>query len=60
MYYIGFDIGGTKCAVSLGKWENQKIEMPKTFNTELTSTIIIISTALLGIGLLIYEKKKNK
>lgn len=40
--------------------ENQKIEMPKTFNTELTSTIIIISTALLGIGLLIYEKKKNK
>ena len=40
--------------------ENQKIEMPKTFNTELTSTIIIISTALLGIGLLIYEKKINK
>jgi len=39
---------------------NEKIEMPKTFNTELTSTIIIISTALLGIGLLIYEKKKNK
>lgn len=27
MYYIGFDIGGTKCAVSLGKWENQKIEI---------------------------------
>ena len=23
-FYIGFDIGGTKCAVSLGKWENQK------------------------------------
>lgn len=39
---------------------NEKIEMPKTFNTELTSTIIIISTALLGLGLLIYEKKKNK
>ena len=27
MYYIGFDIGGTKCAVSLGKWFNQKIEI---------------------------------
>lgn len=27
MYYIGFDIGGTKCAVSLGKWYNQKIEI---------------------------------
>ena len=27
MYCIGFDIGGTKCAVSLGKWENQKIEI---------------------------------
>lgn len=26
-FYIGFDIGGTKCAVSLGKWENQKIEI---------------------------------
>ena len=28
-YYIGFDIGGTKCAVSLGKWENQNIEILK-------------------------------
>ena len=27
MYYIGFDIGGTKCAVSLGRWENQEIEI---------------------------------
>ena len=27
MYYVGFDIGGTNCAVSLGKWENQKIEI---------------------------------
>ena len=27
MYYIGFDIGGTKCAVSLGKWVNQKIKI---------------------------------
>ena len=26
-YYIGFDIGGTKCAVSLGKWLNQQIEI---------------------------------
>ena len=39
---------------------NEKVEMPKTFNTELTSNIIIISTALLGIGVLIYEKKKRK
>ena len=27
MYYIGIDIGGTKCAVSLGKWKNQEIEI---------------------------------
>lgn len=27
MYYIGFDIGGTKCAVSLGKWYRQEIEI---------------------------------
>lgn len=27
MYYLGFDIGGTKCAVSLGKWQNQEIEI---------------------------------
>ena len=26
-YYIGFDIGGTKCAVSLGKCINQEIEI---------------------------------
>ena len=39
---------------------NEKIEMPKTFNTDLSSTIIIAITALLGIGLLVYAKKKNK
>ena len=27
MYYIGFDIGGTKCAVSLGKWFEEEIEI---------------------------------
>ena len=27
MYYIGFDIGGTKCAVSLAKWFDEKIEI---------------------------------
>ena len=26
-FFIGFDIGGTKCAVSLGKWFNQEIEI---------------------------------
>lgn len=39
---------------------NEKVKMPKTFNTDLTSSIIIISTAVLGLGLLIYAKKKNK
>ena len=39
---------------------NEKVEMPKTFNTDLTSSIIIISTAVLGLGLLMYAKKKNK
>lgn len=27
MYYVGFDIGGTKCAVSLAKCENQEINI---------------------------------
>ena len=27
MYYIGYDIGGTKCAVSLGRVENGNIEI---------------------------------
>ena len=29
MYYIGLDIGGTKCASSLGKIENGNIEILK-------------------------------
>ncbi|MBE5740318.1 MAG: ROK family protein, partial [Clostridiales bacterium] len=29
MYYIGFDIGGTKCAISLGEWLNQEIKIIK-------------------------------
>lgn len=29
MYYIGFDIGGTKCAISLGEWLNQEIKILK-------------------------------
>ncbi len=33
MYYIGFDIGGTKCAVSLGKWNNQEIEILERYET---------------------------
>lgn len=32
-YYIGFDIGGTKCAVSLGKWFNQEIEIIERIET---------------------------
>lgn len=27
MFFIGFDIGGTKCAISLGKWENGIMEI---------------------------------
>ena len=27
MYYIGIDICGTKCAVSLGKWKNNEIDI---------------------------------
>lgn len=37
MYYIGFDIGGTKCAVSLGKYENHNLEIlarQETFTRE--------------------------
>lgn len=29
MYYIGFDIGGTKCAVSLGEWIDREIKIIK-------------------------------
>jgi glucokinase len=35
MYYIGFDIGGTKCAVSLALWKNEEI---KIFAREEVST----------------------
>lgn len=38
---------------------NERIEMPKTFNTDLTSILIIGSTALVGMCLLFYAKKKK-
>lgn len=38
---------------------NEKVEMPKTFNTDITSVITIMGTALVGLGLLLYAKKKN-
>ena len=38
MYCIGFDIGGTKCAVSLGKWLNQKIEILEREETPTRNT----------------------
>ena len=34
MYYIGFDIGGTKCAVSLGKWDGNEIQLIARKETE--------------------------
>ena len=37
MYYIGFDIGGTKCAVSLGRWENQEISIVERQETSTKS-----------------------
>lgn len=33
MHYIGFDIGGTKCAVSLGEWEDGKIKIIDRYET---------------------------
>ena len=39
---------------------NNKIEMPKTFNTDLVSILIIGGTALVGLGLLVYAKKKDE
>ena len=33
MYYIGFDIGGTKCAVSLGDWQNGKMSIVERYET---------------------------
>ena len=33
MYCIGFDIGGTKCAVSLGNYFDNKIEILERFET---------------------------
>ncbi len=42
MFFIGFDIGGTKCAVSLGKWENEIMEIVERqeIPTENDPTII--------------------
>ena len=34
MYYIGFDIGGTKCAVSLGKWFYEEIQILERYEIE--------------------------
>lgn len=39
--------------------ENTKHEMPKTFNTDLTSFLIIGGNAIVGLGLLFYGKKKK-
>ena len=39
--------------------ENTKKDMPKTFNTDLTSFLIIGGTAIAGLGLLLYAKKKK-
>ena len=41
-YYIGFDIGGTKCAVSVGKFDGTKVsilgrEETKTLESPLES-----------------------
>ena len=42
MYYIGFDIGGTKCAVSLGRVDGdniqilQRIEHPTKYTAKET------------------------
>ena len=39
---------------------NEKVEMPKTFNTDLVSIIIISATSIIGVALLVYAKKKKK
>lgn len=38
---------------------NEKIEMPKTFNTDLVSMIIVGFTALVGGSLLVYANKRK-
>ena len=38
---------------------NKKIDMPKTFNTDLTSLLIIGITAVTGLRLLLYAKKND-
>ena len=40
MYYIGFDIGGTKCAVSLGRWDKQEIEILSRYEVPTKSSPI--------------------
>ena len=37
-YYIGIDIGGTKCAVTLGEWENQEIKIRSRHEVSTKST----------------------
>lgn len=50
MHYIGFDIGGTKCAISLGKWEKceltilKRVETLTLFNPQ--ETIEVLATAV--------------
>lgn len=40
MYYIGIDIGGTKCAVTLGKWANQEISILEKYEVSTKSNPI--------------------
>ena len=40
--------------------KDEKIEMPKTFNTDLVSMFVIGGTALAGVGLLLYAKKRKE
>lgn len=38
MFYVGFDIGGTKCAVSLGESTGEKIKILERYETPTTAT----------------------
>ncbi len=61
MYILGFDIGGTKCAVATATWENEEINLIKKekceTNTNITPDEMIEKLILMADGIL--DKKPD-
>ncbi len=55
---IYFDIKNNNETIKV-TMKNEKMDMPKTFNTDLISTMVFCGTGLVGLILLVYAKKRK-